>query len=484
MTALVLLAIGVPLLGAALIVATAERPNLREGVTLVTAGALFGIVAALLPRVMSGARPGVVLGDILPGLGLAFEVEPLGMLFGLVASFLWLMTSIYSIGYMRANKETNQTRFYACFALALASTMGVAFAGNMFTLFVFYEALTISTYPLVTHSGSEEARRSGRIYLGLLLFTSIGFLLFAILWTWVLTGTLDFREGGILANEAPDAVLSILLVLYIFGIGKAAIMPFHRWLPAAMVAPTPVSALLHAVAVVKAGVFTVVKVVVYIFGIDTLDAMTGGDWLIYVAGITIIVASLIALTQDNLKLRLAYSTVSQLSYVVLGAGLANAWGVLGGSLHIATHAFGKITLFFCAGAIYTASKKKNISEMVGIGRAMPYTMTAFLIGSLSLIGLPPLAGIWSKWYLGLGTLASETYLLLAVLLVSSVLNAIYFLPIVVRAFAAPPGAEGASKLKEAPIPCLIALGITATGCVVLFFYLDPFYRLLQPIVAR
>jgi multicomponent Na+:H+ antiporter subunit D len=412
-----------------------------------------------------------VLGDLLPGLGLAFEVEPLGMLFGLVASFLWLVTSIYSIGYMRANKEKNQTRFYACFALALACTMGVAFAGNMFTLFIFYEALTISTYPLVTHSGSEEARRSGRIYLGLLLFTSIGFQLFAILWTWVLTGTLDFREGGILANEASDAVLGILLVLYIFGIGKAAIMPFHRWLPAAMVAPTPVSALLHAVAVVKAGVFTILKVVVYLFGVDTMAGLAGSIWLGYVAAATIFIASLIALRENDLKRRLAYSTIGQLSYIVLGAGLANGSSLLGGALHIAMHGFGKITLFFCAGAIATALGKKYVSELTGIGRRMPFTMAAFAIGSFTIIGVPPTGGLWSKWYLARGAIEAHNYLLLAVLIASSLLAAAYLLPIVARAFFADltPAADR-SGVCEAPWPCLAGLVLSAGGCIALFFF--------------
>jgi multicomponent Na+:H+ antiporter subunit D len=471
MSAVILLALGLPLAGAVGIALTGRWPNLREGVTLATAAGLFAMVLVLLPGVLAGERPAVHLISVLPGLDLGFTVEPLGMLFALLASFLWIVTSIYSIGYMRANNEAHQTRFYACFALALASVIGVAFASNMFTLFIFYEALTISTYPLVVHKGDAEARRSGRTYLGLLLLTSIVFQLFAIIWTWSLTGTLDFREGGILEGHASQAVLGILLVLYVFGIGKAALMPFHRWLPAAMVAPTPVSALLHAVAVVKAGVFTVLKVVVYIFGIDTLSGMTGGSWLIYVAGITLVVASLIALRQDNLKRRLAYSTIGQLAYVVLGAGLANAYGIFGGGLHMATHAFGKITLFFCAGAIYTSLRKTKVSELAGIGRTMPITMGCFLIGSLSLIGLPPMGGVWSKWFLALGAIEAERWLILAALMLSALLNAAYFLPIVATAFFATPAAgPPAPGMREAPLACLIALGITAAGTIALFFY--------------
>jgi multicomponent Na+:H+ antiporter subunit D len=276
----------------------------------------------------------------------------------------------------------------------------------MLTLFLFYEVLTISTYPLVTHSGSEEAKRAGRTYLGILLCTSIGLQLFAIGLTWVEAGTLDFRDGGILAGKVSDGMVAVLMTLYLFGIGKAAVMPFHRWLPAAMVAPTPVSALLHAVAVVKAGVFSVLKVVIYIFGLDLLTSTGASLWLAYVAGATILIASLVAMSKDNLKLRLAYSTVSQLSYVVLGAMLATGTGVVGGAMHIAMHAFGKITLFFCAGAILVAAHKTEISEMRGLGRRMPFTFAAFFVASLSIIGLPPMGGTWSKWELALA--AAET----------------------------------------------------------------------------
>ena len=256
------LALAIPLIGAVPIALAGARPNLRETVTLITAGLLFATVLTLLPRVFDGARPAVVLFETLPGLPIALAVEPLGMIFAAVASFLWIANSIYSIGYMRGHGERNQTRFYVCFALALSGTMGVAFAGNMFTLFIFYEVLTLSTYPLVTHKGDRKAVMAGRTYLGILLCTSIGLQLVAIVWTWVATGTLDFRDGGILAGKVEGPEVGILLALYVYGIGKAALMPVHRWLPAAMVAPTPVSALLHAVAVVKAGVFAVVKVAV------------------------------------------------------------------------------------------------------------------------------------------------------------------------------------------------------------------------------
>ena len=308
----------IPVVGAIGIGLATRRPNLREGITCVCAATLLLAVLPLWSQVAAGARPEFAFGEIFPGIDIAFRLEPLGMLFALLASALWLVTSVYAIGYMRAHRESHQTRFYVCFAIALAATMGVALAANMFTLFVFYEVLTLSTYPLVVHSGTEEARRAGRIYLVTLLGTSIGLLLVAMGWTFLIAGRLDFVPGGVLQGSAPPKTLGVLFVLYVFGVGKAAIMPFHRWLPAAMVAPTPVSALLHAVAVVKTGVFTVCKISVYLFGYQVLDDIGAARVMLYVAAFTMIAAGVVALRQENLKRRLAYSTVSQLSNVVLG----------------------------------------------------------------------------------------------------------------------------------------------------------------------
>ena len=469
---LILGAIAVPLGGAALIAAAHRMPDLREGVTLVTAAALFLLVASLAPDVLAGGRPGVHVAEVMPGIALAFRVEPLGMLFALVASGLWIVNSLYSIGYMRGNNEQHQTRYYVCFAAALASTMGIAFAGNLFTLFLFYEALTLVTYPLVTHHGTEEARRAGRLYLALLVGSSIVFLLIAIVWTWQVAGTIDFVRGGILSGKVSNTTMGILLALYVFGIGKAAVMPVHRWLPAAMVAPVPVSALLHAVAVVKAGAFAVVKVVVYVFGVETISGMTSVDWLPFVAGFTIIAASIVALRSDNLKRRLAYSTVSQLSYIVLAAALLTPLSIIGAALHIATHALGKITLFFAAGAIYTAAHKTEVSQLAGIGRRMPWTMGAFAIGSLSMIGLPPAAGFVSKWYILSGAMATGQWGAVAVLVAGTLLSAGYLLPIVYRAFFLSPAASHGHHEEhgEAPLTMVIAVSVSALGTVALFFF--------------
>jgi multicomponent Na+:H+ antiporter subunit D len=459
----------VPLLGAFAVVLAGSRPNLREAMSLGAGVVLLALVVRLLPRVLSGDWPATVLAEPIPGLALAFSAEPLGVLFGLIASFLWIVTTVYSIGYMRGHGEAHQTRFYAFFAIAMGCTMGVAFADNLFTLFVFYELLTLSTYPLVTHSGTREARQGGRTYLGILMATSMGFLLLAVVWTWQLTGNVRFTSGGILAGAASPLVIGILFALYVFGIGKAALMPFHRWLPAAMVAPTPVSALLHAVAVVKAGVFAILKISVYIFGLDLLRDTGVTDWLLWVAAVTILVASVIALRQDNLKARLAYSTISQLSYIVMGALLVNSTALVGSTLHLATHAFGKITLFFCAGAILVASHKTKVSQLDGLGRQMPWTMGAFFLASLSIVGLPPMGGMWSKWYLALGAIDAGYAVLVGVLMVSTLLNIAYLIPVPIRAFIGKADAGGEIQVREAPIACLLAMGVTVAGCVALFF---------------
>jgi len=494
------LCIIIPFLATLAIVASRRYPNLRESVTLSTCVVLIFLVVTLYQGLSSGKSISVYWWELLPGLTISFDIEPLGMLFALVASFLWLVTTCYAIGYMRSHQEKNQTRFYVCFAVAIGAVMGLAFSANLFTLFIFYEVLTLSTYPLVTHAGTEKAKKGGRIYLGILLTTSIVFFLLAIVSTWLVAGTLDFKLGGIFADDVDKIIASILLVLFIFGIGKAAIMPFHRWLPAAMVAPTPVSSLLHAVAVVKAGVFTVLKVCIFIFGLDLLAELPSTQFLLYLAGASVLLASLIAMRQDNLKARLAYSTVSQLGYITIGALLATSSGVIGSSMHIAMHAFGKITLFFCAGAILVTLHKSKISEMRGIGLQMPITMIAFFIASLSIIGVPPTGGTWSKWYLMMGTIETEQFVLMVILMLSSLLNIAYLLPIPFHAFfpklisfkasdklnntsEADEDKLSGFEIKEAPLPSLIAIVVTTLGCLTLFIYPQPLFDLASAILT-
>ncbi len=480
------ISLALPALAIGLVFLTGKFPNLRETCTLVVASILFLINCDLASHVFSGERPSWTLGQMMPEFDIAFSVEPLGMLFALVASGLWVLTTVYAIGYMRGHHEKNQTRFFACFAAAIFAAMAAAFSANLFTLFVMYEVMTISTYPLVTHHGDEKAKRGGRVYLGILLSTSVAFFMFAIAWTWKISGTLTFTQGGILAEPFSDGKvtelqLAVLLGLFAFGIGKAALMPFHRWLPAAMVAPTPVSALLHAVAVVKVGVFSVLKVAIYIFGLDLINDTGAGEWLCYVAAATILLASLVAMTKDNLKARLAYSTISQLAYITLGAAIATPESALGGGMHIAMHAVGKITLFFCAGAIYVGAHKTDISQMRGLGRAMPFTFAAFLIAAISIIGLPPGGGSWSKWLLALGAAETGQVLLIATLMISSLLNIAYLVPIPIRAFMVPDGEEPLS-FHEGPMMCVVPLCITAVGSVALFFFANSIYDCLLPIV--
>ncbi|WP_339860351.1 monovalent cation/H+ antiporter subunit D family protein [Paremcibacter congregatus] len=478
------LAILVPLLGGIGVAICGRIPNLREAVTLGTSLVLAAVIWSLLPAVLAGETIEFIPPEMVEGIGFSLSLEPLGMIFALVASTLWVINSLYSIGYMRGNSEKHQTRFYICFAIAIASVMGIALAGNLLTLFFFYEALTLSTYPLVTHKGDAKAKAGGRIYIGILLTTSVAFLLPAIIWTWTATGTMAFVPGGILAGAVSGGAVGILLLLYMIGIGKAALMPVHFWLPAAMVAPTPVSALLHAVAVVKAGVFTVIKVVVYVFGVDFLAGEASASWLLYAAGFTIILASLIALRQDNLKRRLAFSTVSQLSYVILAVALFVPGGIIAAALHIVAHAVGKITLFFAAGSIYTASHKTEISQLDGIGRRMPVTMTAFAIGALAMIGLPLTSGFISKWYLVMGTLDRDSMFALMVIMASTLLNAAYFLPIIYRAFFRPPVVvKGETDDHgEAPWPIVLALVATASLTILIFFVHAPLLALAEALV--
>lgn len=480
---LLLLSLFLPLVAAFLIALTGKSPNVRESVTLVASVLLLVVVTALYRRFLAGEVIAYEWLQILPGLAIKFRLESLGVLFSLVASFLWVITSVYGIGYMRGNNEKNQTRFFMLFPVAIAAAIAIAFAGNLLTLFIFYEVMTLSTFPLVTHKGNDNAVKSGRIYLGVLIGSSIGLLLPAIIWVWSITGTTDFIAGGILLGKLDGTLLTVLALLFVLGIGKAAVMPVHRWLPAAMVAPTPVSALLHAVAVVKAGVFSVVKVVVYIFGIDHLRSAPHIEWVLYLAFFTVVMSSVIALRQDNLKKRLAYSTISQLSYVLMAALLLAPISIVGAAMHIAAHAFGKITLFFAAGSIYTASKKTEISQLDGIGHRMPFTMVAFTIGALSMIGLPPAVGFISKWYILMGAFEAEQMLAVGVILLSTLLNTAYFIPIVYRAFFVKEAGDNKDH-GEAPVAIVAALSMTALLTVVLFLYPEIPYNLASMIQVR
>ena len=477
-----LLAVAVAGLAALAILLLNNREKLRDVVSPLAAIAMFAIVVSMAPTVLAGGTVDLRLFEILPGIDFAFRVDALGMVFATVSSLLWIVAAIYSIGYMRHLNEHAQTRFFACFATSLAAAVGGAFSANLFTLVIFYEVLSLVTYPLVYHHEDEEGWAGSRKYLVYLMGASKSVLLAALALTYHIAGSLDFVAGGLLAGvDASPALLTVVYFCYLFGFAKAAVMPMHAWLPAAMVAPTPVSALLHAVAVVKMGVFCVLRVVFHIFGTGLVDGLGLGIATAYLASFTILMASIYALTRDDLKARLAYSTVSQLSYIVLGAVLLSPVAMVGGIIHIAAHAFSKITLFFCAGSIYCASGKRNISDMAGIGRRLPWTMGAFFVGSLSMIGVPPTAGFVSKWYLALGSVEAGDIAFLIVLLVSSVLNAAYFLPVSYVAFFGTSSQESPATVREIPM-MTVPLVATAILSVLMGIFPDYFLALAQGVV--
>lgn len=481
-----LLAILAPLAGAALVMANARRPNLRETISFVAAVALFGTVVWMVPDVLAGKRLRFTLFELLPGLSFSLRADAMSMIFAVSASFLWVLTVFYSAGYMRGLQEHEQTRFNTCFALALFGAVGCAFSDNLLTLYLFYELVSICTYPLVAHHQDEESYEGARKYIAYLTATAKGLVLPAMVLIYVLSGTLDFSTNistGILPADANRWVVTALYACCILGFAKNGVMPFHSWLPSAMVAPTPVSALLHAVAVVKVGVFSTVRVMLYVFGVDTMDALNLGLPTAYFVSVTIVVASIVALSKDNLKARLAYSTVSQLSYIILGVALLTPAGIQGGLLHIANHAFAKITLFFCAGAIYVATHKKNISEMSGLGRVMPFTFGAFALASLSMIGAPPVAGFVSKWYLLNGAWDAHSLTVVLVLLVSTLLNTAYFAPVVYQGFFGRPATDDHGHSSgEAHPSMVVPLTITAVISVVIGLYPGFFMRFVQPLI--
>ena len=474
-----LLAVLISAIGAMLIISSYKNPNRREFWSL-SAGVLkFLIVVSMAPMVLAGEVIDITLVTLLPGISVRLRADALGLLFATTASFLWILATIYSIGYMRTLNEHAQTRFYTCFALALSATMGVAFAGNLFTLFLFYEILSLSTYPLVMHKQTPEAWEGAKKYLIYLVGTSKTFFLAALVLTYTLTGTLEFQRGGMFAGVDAPILLTVIYVLFIAGLAKAALMPFHGWLPAAMVAPTPVSALLHAVAVVKVGVFSIVRIILDVFGADLMQALYLGIGTAIVASVTLLWASTYALAQDNLKIRLAYSTVSQLSYVILGMALLTPAAMAGGMIHVANHAFSKITLFFCAGAIYVAAHKTLVSELSGLAKRMPYTMAAFTIGSLSMIGVPLFAGFVSKWNIAMGAIEAQQLIFVGVLLISTVLNASYFFPIVYKAYFEPaPAMKEGEHITEAPTAMVVPIMITAAGTIAFGIYPDYFMKLI------
>lgn len=479
---LIVLSILFPIASALLLSLIPERSDVFRNtasffVSLVTAAAVIFILLAVL----DGEMPGLSVINIAPGLELAFKVDPLSALFGVIASVLWIFAVLYSTGYMA--HEHKRRRYFVFYLLSLGITIGIAFSANLFTLYLFYEFLTICTYPLVIHEENEEAQSAGVKYI-VYSFIGAGFILVAVVMTYFNTGTLVFAQGGIVAVTDDTILLwQTIFLCFVLGFGvKAAIMPLHSWLPSAMAAPTPVSALLHAVAVVKSGVFCLLRVMYSIYGADTLLYLDLGLFLAVIVCITIIVGSVIALRQDVLKKRLAYSTISQLGYITLGAALLTSMGLTGGLLHMINHALLKITLFFCAGAIITVTGKKKISELQGIGKRMPLTMLAFTVGSIGMIGILPVNGFISKWHLVMGSLDMQYYLVVVVLAASAMLNAAYFCPIIISAFFRRGDFES-PRGAEAPLSMLIPIVLLAVICIIFGIQLNVYVPFVENIVA-
>lgn len=448
-------AVGICLLAAGLIMLFGNRlhRNLREAVTIGAAVCAAGLVFSMTPGVLEGRIYETRLWQIAEGVELVFRTDAAGMLFACIASSLWILTSFYSIGYMRGHHEKNQTGYFAAFAVCVGSALGIAMAANLMTFFIFYEMLTIATYPLVAHYRNDSAKRSGRKYLAYTLIS--GQLFFAGICTvYVLCGTGDFAAGGFLAQKAGETLPTsnglclLFLLMIVGGAVKAGVMPLHSWLPAAMVAPTPVSALLHAVAVVKAGAFCVLRVVCYVFGPELAISCGGGKILAWAAAVTIILSSLTALRKDNLKARLAFSTVGQLSYIIMGICVCAQASIAGAMFHMVAHAFLKITLFMCAGAIFVTTGLSEISTMRGLARRMPCTMTCFAIASLGIAGLPLMAGFVSKFNLIRGILAMGQPFFAVVLVAAALLALSYLMPVVQIVFSKGEGTNGGPLLPE------------------------------------
>jgi multicomponent Na+:H+ antiporter subunit D len=491
-TSKILITTLIPMITAVLVMFLGKKPNLRDGLSTIGAILTFASVLSFLPTILGGDQLQYTLFELYPGVSVKLNLDPLGVIFALVASFLWILASLYCVGYMRGLNEHAQTRFYVCYAVSVGAAMGAAFAGNLFTLYLFYEIVSIFTYPLVMHHQDEEGYAGAKKYIVYLMFTSKAFLLPAMIIIYVMAGTLDFNSasivGGIFPATADHFVVGLTFFLCLLGFAKSGIMPLHNWLPDAMVAPTPVSALLHAVVVVKVGVFSVCRVMLSIYGTQFLADSGVGLFTAYFASFTIVTASVIALTKSNLKARLAYSTVSQLSYIILGVAMLTPNSITGGLIHIANHALAKITLFFAAGCIFVATGKKDISELGGLGKRMPLTMLAFGVASLSMIGAPPVGGFVTKWYLALGTMDIHNYILLGVLLVSSLLNAGYFVPIFLTAFFGKPlpadaGLTGSLETKPLIMFMVVPLVITGTLSALIGVYPDLFVNLINLMVS-
>lgn len=474
-------AILVPACGGGLIALIKEEQERERNIlAVIVAVVTFLLVVPALSATLRGESFVWTAVQITTGLSIAFSVEPLAALFATLASMLWIFAALYATGYMC--HEHHRRRFFTCYILALSATMGVAFSANLFTLYLFYEYLALITYPLVIHSQSKEAYAAGTKYIAY-CFVSGAMVFLSLFVLGGMTETLSFTPTGVFAEALPSHRLTLFAMFFVavFGFGvKAAIMPLHSWLPSAMVAPTPVSALLHAVAIVKTGIFGILRVMFYLYGVDALRELRVANLLAVIVTITIITASILAIKQQKLKSRLAYSTIGQLGYITLGAAMLSPYGLTGGIVHIVNHAVLKIVLFFCAGAIITQTGAKYLDQLDGIGKRMPYTMFFFSLASIGLIGVLPLAGYISKLYLLGGSIEAGKPILGFVLLTSAVLNSVYYLPIIIRAYFAE-GNYSAPQGLESPPSMFVPTAVLTVLCFVFGLFA---HHTTMPLVNR
>jgi multicomponent Na+:H+ antiporter subunit D len=422
-----------------------KKVNYRNIFSIAGSVVVFISVVAMIPATLKGTIYTFTVVKFLPGISVSFRADSLALLFAIVISSMWIIVNIYSIGYMSAEKQTR--RFFTFSSLAVFSALGIAFSANLINFFIFYEMLTLSAYPLVIHDQSRKAYRAGTKYL-IYSLTAGGFLLVGIIIVYFLTGSLSLAQAGILANaKASPAFLRTLFFIFLLGFGvKASIMPLHNWLPNSMVAPPPANVLLDAVTTVNAGVFGILRLLYCVYGPDLVTKLNLGVALAWIASFTVIAGSLVALKQDDLRQRLAYSTISQMSLIVLGAALLTPFSLMGSMIHIANHAFTKGAMFMCAGVILQQTGKSKISEMTGLAKRLPVTMAAFSIGALGMMGVPPVAGFVSKWFIAGGAAEGQRSIFIAIIIANAAIEAAYYLPIIYIAYLKKP--ENSYSVKQ------------------------------------
>lgn len=464
-----LLAFALPIVAAVLTVpAQRVSEHARAALLLVVAAAVAAVALVLAAGVASGTVYDTYILQLTPQIWMYLRVDAAGALFGATVAVLWLLALVYSLGYMRG--EHRLGRYYGFFILCLAWTMGLAYAGNLLTFLIFYELFSILTYPLVVHEETPEAMAAGTKYIVYILFGGT-LVLLAIVLTFFSAGVQTFTVGGILSPETDPAMLQAIFWCFLAGFGvKAALVPLHGWVPDAHpAAPAPFSAVLSGV-MVAAGSFGIIRTVFQVFGTSLLTSMGVMPYVTGVAGFTVLFAAALAVNQDNLKRRLAYSTISQMAYVVLAVSLLGPESTVGALVHITNHAFMKGGLFLCAGLFIRRLGAYNVQQLDGAARRMPITAACFAIACLGMIGTPPLSGFTSKWYLGLGMLEAEKPWLLAVLLGGALMAAIYLLPIVYRMYfrepVITPEDRTVAEGREAPATMLGPL-VAATAITLL-----------------